>query len=243
MQLGTDANDDGQYASAEQAFRSALAIQERILGSNDPAIATPLMDLALQISNQGRYAEADELFMRARALVDNLSDSLARSRLALYLAEHETNCARFDVAKTDDSVAESGFADNVPQSLLTLAESGSSSRVNALGDAVLLSPEGQNAVSGLAASWSVASLIAYQRGDYSAVKFYTQRVNALLNATGVNPPGVVPRTFASQRSAMQRRAIPRRRSVSLIQQQVYSGKPVRLNAHKLLRCFSPGGPR
>ena len=195
MRLGTAANDDGQYASAEQAFRSALAIQERILGADDPAIAIPLMDLALQISNQGRYTEADELFTRARALVNNSSDNLARSRLALYLAEHETNRAHFDVAKTDDRVAESGFADIVPQSLLTLAENGSNNRMNALGDAVLLSPDGQKAVSGLAASWSVAALIAYQSGDHSAVKLYTQRVDALLKVTGVNPPGVVPRAL------------------------------------------------
>jgi CHAT domain-containing protein len=195
MQLGTAANDDSQYAAAEQAFRSALAIQERILGSDDSAIATPLMDLALQISNQGRYREADELFARARMLVNNSSDSLARARLALYLAEHETNRAHFDVAKTDDGIAESGFADAVPQSLLTLAKSGSNSSINALGDAVLLSPDGQKAVAGLAASWSVASLIAYQGGDYSAVKLYTHRVNTLLRATGVNPPGVVPRAL------------------------------------------------
>lgn len=195
MQLGTAANDDSQYASAEQAFRSALAIQERILGPDDPAIATPLMNLALQISNQGRYAEADELFARARVLVNNSSDSLARSRLALYLAEHEVNRAHFDVATNDRRIAESGFADVVPQGLLTLAETGSSNRINALGDAVLLSPEGQNAVSGLAASWSVASLIAYQNGDYSAVRRYTQRVNTLLKETGVNPPGVVPRAI------------------------------------------------
>jgi CHAT domain-containing protein len=195
MQLGTAANDDSQYASAEQAFRSALAIQERILGPDDPAIATPLMNLALQISNQGRYAEADELFARARVLVNNSGDSLARSRLALYLAEHETNRARFDVAKTQDRIAESGFADTVPHNLLTMAESGSNNRINALGDAVLLSPDGQRAVSGLAASWSVASLIAYESGDYSAVKLYIQRVDTLLSATGVNPPGVVPRAL------------------------------------------------
>jgi CHAT domain-containing protein len=195
MQLGTAANDDSQYASAEQAFRSALAIQERILGPDDPAIATPLMDLALQISNQGRYAEADQLFARARTVVKNSSDSLVRSRLALYLAEHEANRAHFDAATTNNNVAETGFADIVPQSLLSLAENGSSNRVNALGDAVMLSPEGQNAVSGLAASWSVASLIAYQNGDYSAVKRYTQRVSTLLKTTGVNPPGVVPRAL------------------------------------------------
>ena len=193
MRLGSAANDGGEYASAEQAFRSALAIQERILGPTDPGLANPMMDLALQISNQGRYTEADELFARIRTLANESTDPLVRARYSLYIAEHETNRSRFDRAKTNNGAAERGFTDLVPPALIEYAAGTSSNRLSSIGDAVLLSPEGQTAVSGLAASWSLSSLIAYQSGNYSQVKDETRRVNALLRATGVNPPGVAPR--------------------------------------------------
>jgi CHAT domain-containing protein len=195
MRLGSTANDGGEYASAEQAFRSALAIQERILGPADPGLATPMMDLALQISNQGRYVEADELFARVGKLVSESQDPLMSARFSLYVAEHDTNRSRFDSAKAHNSAAERGFADLVPPSLIEFAQGATDSRATTIGDAVLLSPEGQTAVSGLAASWSLASLIAYQNGSYVQVKSDTRRVNALLRATGVNPPGVVPRVL------------------------------------------------
>lgn len=195
IRLGSAANDGGEYASAEQAFRSALAIQERILGPNDPGLASPMMDLALQISNQGRYVEADELFARVRKLASESADPLIRARYSLYIAEHETNRSRFDRAKSNNTVAEKGFTDLVPPSLIEFAEGATDTRSNSIGDAVLLSPEGQTAVSGLAASWSLSSLIAYQNGDYGKVRDDTRRVNALLRVTGLNPPGVVPRVL------------------------------------------------
>ncbi len=195
MRLGTTANDAGEYASAEQAFRSALAIQERILGSNDPGLANPMMDLALQISNQGRYVEADELFARARRLANQSDDPLVRPRFALYIAEHETNRSRFENAKASNALAERGYTDLVPPSLLDAAQGQADSRISSVGDAVLLSPEGQTAVSGLAASWSLSSLIDYENGNYPEVRADTQRVNALLRASGLNPPGVVPRVL------------------------------------------------
>jgi CHAT domain-containing protein len=192
MRLGSAANDGGDYAAAEQAFRSALAIQEKILGPSAPGLANPLMDLALQISNQGRNAEAEELFGRVRTLAASAGDPLVRARFALYIAEHLTNRSRFDEAERSNAIAERGFADLAPPSLVGYAK-GAESRNSSLGDAVLLGPEGQTAVSGLAASWSLASLIAYQSGRYAEAKTETARVNALLQATGVNPPGVMPR--------------------------------------------------
>jgi CHAT domain-containing protein len=195
MRLGTTANDAGEYAAAEQAFRSALAIQERILGANDPGLARPMMDLALQISNEGRYVEADKIFARVRALAAASDEELVRARLALYLAEHDANRSRLESAKANNALAEQGFADLVPRSLLDAAAGRGGGGASTIGDAVLLSPEGQAAVSGLAASWSLKSLIAYQNANYAEAKNETQRVDALLRASGVSPPGVVPRAL------------------------------------------------
>ena len=65
MAVGTRANLADNPGSAEAAFRAALALQQKALGKDNPNTATALMSLALQLSNEGRYAEADSLFADA----------------------------------------------------------------------------------------------------------------------------------------------------------------------------------
>ena len=93
MAAGGAANRAERFADAEQAFRAALALQEKALGAGNPNTATTLERLALQISNQGRYAEADGLFARAATLAARSDDPLAPPRLQHYtaLAESEQN--------------------------------------------------------------------------------------------------------------------------------------------------------
>ena len=57
MAVGTRANLADNPGSAEAAFRAALALQQKALGKDNPDTATALMSLALQLSNEGRYAE------------------------------------------------------------------------------------------------------------------------------------------------------------------------------------------
>ena len=68
MAQGARANLVDDSAAAETAYGAALALQEKALGRDNPNVADPLMHLALQLSNQGRYAEADTLFARAERL-------------------------------------------------------------------------------------------------------------------------------------------------------------------------------
>jgi tetratricopeptide (TPR) repeat protein len=68
MARGAAENRKGNYAAAEIAYRTAISIQERAVGPDNPALAVPLAREALQLSNQGRYAEADQLFARAQRL-------------------------------------------------------------------------------------------------------------------------------------------------------------------------------
>ena len=63
--LGDEANDEGEYAEAERAYKAALAIQSKFLAPDNPGLAVPLMNEALQISNQNRFTEADRVFARA----------------------------------------------------------------------------------------------------------------------------------------------------------------------------------
>ena len=59
-------------------------LQQKALGKDNPNTATALMSLALQLSNEGRYAEADALFADAGKLVPRSADATATARLLHY---------------------------------------------------------------------------------------------------------------------------------------------------------------
>ncbi len=73
MRQAADANRRGNASAAESAYRYVIALQDKLLekinGQDNPDKATPLMYLALQLSDQGRFAEADVDFGRAAALI------------------------------------------------------------------------------------------------------------------------------------------------------------------------------
>ncbi len=55
----------GNYAQAEPLYQRSLAIKEKVLGPEHPAVATSLNNLALLYGNQGKYAQAESLYRRA----------------------------------------------------------------------------------------------------------------------------------------------------------------------------------
>ena len=63
------ANTQGRYQDSESLFRKALDLQTKLLNERDISIAETLMDLALNVSNQGRDEEALALFRRADPII------------------------------------------------------------------------------------------------------------------------------------------------------------------------------
>jgi CHAT domain-containing protein len=118
MMVGSRANQAERFAAAERAFRAALALQEKALGANNPNTATTLERLALQISNQGRYAEADSLFARAEPLAVKSDDPLASARLAHYQALNLLNENKTDAALVRLGKAETAYAARLPAAML-----------------------------------------------------------------------------------------------------------------------------
>jgi len=90
-EVGRLSNSVEDYAGAEAAYRRALDIQNKALGPDSPGAGDTLMALALEVSNQGRGAEADALFRRADALLQKSFDKAARARLGSYMAFHAAN--------------------------------------------------------------------------------------------------------------------------------------------------------
>lgn len=79
------------FSAAEAAYRRALEVQSRILGEDSPGVGDTLMNLALEVSNQGRIPEADGLFRRAESLLQRSFDRSARAQLTSYRAFHALN--------------------------------------------------------------------------------------------------------------------------------------------------------
>lgn len=94
LQVGQYQNTIRNYAEAERAYRDALAIHERLNGIDNPEAGDLLSALALEVSNQQRYGEADQLFTRAERLLARTGDKPDLARLLSYKAMHEANQGR-----------------------------------------------------------------------------------------------------------------------------------------------------
>ena len=118
MQAGTRANLSNNPASAETAFRAALALQQKALGKDNPNTATPMMTLALQLSDAGRFAEADSLLAQAERLVAGSVDPTARARLAHYRGVNLRNQGKVLESLPPLTQAVTAYADQVPPEAL-----------------------------------------------------------------------------------------------------------------------------
>jgi len=87
-------NYRGEYPEAEKLYRKALALQQERLPAASGGRAWLLMSLALELSNQERFLEADALFAQADAAMTESFDDADEARLASYRAVHFANQRR-----------------------------------------------------------------------------------------------------------------------------------------------------
>jgi len=86
------------YASAEASYRDALTVEQQLFGPNSIVVGQTLTELALQVSNQGRFSEAGALFHRAGPIIEASSDDSARARFDSYSALDAANQRHYDDA-------------------------------------------------------------------------------------------------------------------------------------------------
>jgi CHAT domain-containing protein/tetratricopeptide (TPR) repeat protein len=120
MAAGTRANLADNPGAAESAFRAALALQQKALGKDNANTSTALMSLALQLSNEGRYAEADALFADAGKLVPGSADATAQARLLHYRGLDAMNQGQLEQALTLLTQADSAYAGEIPADALAV---------------------------------------------------------------------------------------------------------------------------
>ncbi|HEY3950699.1 CHAT domain-containing protein [Phenylobacterium sp.] len=90
-------NNEWRFEQAETDFQALVADAQ---GRNAPSReqGEAMLNLALNISNNGRFAEADRLFAEAQAQVDLANDPLLSARADGYRALHLRNQGKFDQA-------------------------------------------------------------------------------------------------------------------------------------------------
>src|SRR5690348_15240313 len=118
MTAGTRANLADNAGAAESAFRAALALQQKALGRDNANTSTALMSLALQLSNEGRFAEADSLFADAERLAPGSADTTVRARLLHYRGLDALNQGRLGQALDLLNKADAAYSAEVPADAL-----------------------------------------------------------------------------------------------------------------------------
>jgi CHAT domain-containing protein len=198
MLLGRELNQVDNFAAAEDAYRSALALQERVLGPEDPNIASAMVHLALNLSNQGRHQDADAFFSRAARLTQRAADPTATARLAHYKGIAALNAGKAEEAKTLLREADAGYAALVPAALLS-GLGGAETGISLLSD-----PTAQTAVVGLADTRRYLALASSRAGQPEAAPPLIAESRGLLRRAGLEPGVMVGRALRTEAAAYAR---------------------------------------
>jgi CHAT domain-containing protein len=98
VKLGRLYNNTQNFAGAENAFRRALDVETHALGPEAEGTGTMLIELALQVSNQGRFDESAGLFRRADPIVQRSTSNALHARYSSYLALDAANQRKYGEA-------------------------------------------------------------------------------------------------------------------------------------------------
>jgi CHAT domain-containing protein len=191
LAVGRDSNQAERFAAAETAYRGALAIQERLLGAGNPDSFAPLGRLALQVSNQGRYAEAEALLSRAARLAPRATDPLAVAQLAHYRGLHAANRSRVEEATAALAEAEARYDAALPGDLRGGAPAALAS------GSVLVDPVAPRALVGLLEARRNRAAVLRAAGRLQEAEEASARAAELTAAT----PGVVGTDLIAARLA------------------------------------------
>jgi len=186
-------NNIDDPANAEASFREALAVQQRILGRDNPGLALTMMKLATQISHQRTAPEADRLLDQAAALTARSGDPLVATQLDYYRAvnaayEHKPR----EAAKWAET-AEGAFSRLLPPGggeRPRLALAGQALGSQGVDVPVLMTdpaapPTEQTAILGLAETLRLRAALAERAGDRAQSTALALRADRLLRSTGL----------------------------------------------------------
>ena len=118
MDLGSKANQAEDFPAAVIAYRAALALQQKKLGPDDPGTIGPLLELALNLSDEGQFPEADSVFAAAAARAPAAADPTAPAKLLHYRGLDALNQGKDAAGLSLLRQAEAAYATLLPPDLL-----------------------------------------------------------------------------------------------------------------------------
>ncbi|WP_421993969.1 CHAT domain-containing protein [Roseococcus sp.] len=196
--LGRDLNQTENFAGAEDVYRQALAARIAVLRSDsNPNLATPLMHIAINLSNQRRFQEADRLFERAAAMAAASADRTASARLHQYRGMHELNRSRLREAAEQLDAAEAEYRAAVPARLLA-----SRAQQPVFGE--VIEPQVYSAILGMAETVRYGSVVASRLGDPDKASAMMARGQTVLRNAGLAPGILAGRTLRAEGMALVR---------------------------------------
>jgi len=212
MTVGSSANQAEDFPSAVIAYRAALALQEKKLGSDDPATVGPMLELALNLSDAGQYPEADSLFIQAAAKAPRSSDPTAYAKLLHYRGLDELNEGNNAKALSYLREAETAYAALLPpdvllaqptgagnQALFSIIHQGGGSAFSS-DQTTLNSPVTQTALLGVIDTWRYQSIALSALGDKADADAAIGTADRIAAANDLEPPmlgGRLQRTSAT----------------------------------------------
>lgn len=211
MELGRDLNAAEDYAAAESAYRAALAVQDRVLGPDRPDSAAAMVHLALNLSNQRRFREAEVLFRRADRLAPEASDPLSLPRLLHYRGLHALNQGQGPQAAALLGRAGAGYAGFVPRGLTA------GGGLDAAGSAALSSPTTQAAIIGLAEVTRARGTVAARAGDRDGALAFNASARGLLRSVNFDRPALAGLSLRTEAAAALAAGNPGRAGDLLVQ--------------------------
>lgn len=195
MRLGADLNQTENYTAAEEAYRAALAVQERVLGRDNPNVVGALLGLAVNISNQQRPREAQILLDRAGQLAPQAADVIAPARYLHYTGLVTMNRGDAAAAIPILERAETAYRAQVPQE--ALQDSGVTG--------IVADPIAQSAILGLAEAKRNRALALTRAGRSAEATALVSEARSLLRRAGLEATITIGRALRTQASAEARR--------------------------------------
>lgn len=192
MNLGRDLNQTENFAAAEDAYRAALSVQERVLGRDNPNTAAPMLALAVNLSNQKRLSEAQVLLDRAGTLAPRAADPTMQARVLHYRGLHALNAGDPARAATFLQEAETRYA--------ALAPASTQSQENDTAE-LLADPVQQSAILGLAEAKRNRAVALSRAGRAQEAAEVVAEGRAVLRRAGLEPNMMVGRALRTEAGA------------------------------------------
>jgi CHAT domain-containing protein len=186
-------NNIDDPANAEEAFREALAIQQRILGTHNAGLALTMMKVAAQISHQRTAPEADRLLDQAAALTARSNDPLVAAQLDYYSAVTAAYERKPREAAKWAEMADAAFSRLLPPGVgesprIDVSEQDLKSRginVPVLVADPATPPTEQTAIFGLAETLRLRAALAQRAGNPAEATALALKADRLLASTGL----------------------------------------------------------